>query len=315
MKKPRKLPAISISNGKIVGMALLVLAIGLLATTIISLNLNIDVLNPQGIVANKQKDLLLFTTMLGMVVIIPVFVMLFGFAYKYRASNTKAKHAPDEKDSWLFEVIWWGIPIIIVGILSVVTWFTTHDLDPYRKLDSNKTALKVQVVALQWKWLFIYPDHDVASVNELRIPAGRPVDFEITADAPMSTFWIPSLGSQVYAMNGMTSKLSLEAENPGTYRGTNTNISGEGYSKMDFNVIASSDDEFKQWAKNAAQSDRHLDWGQYEKLAAQSHDNPVAYYMLHEPQLQQRIIAKYMDHDAKHKETGEMKMSHEGMSH
>ena len=148
---------------------------------------NIAVLNPQGVVADKQLSLILFTTALGLLVVIPVFVMLFVFARKYREGSNE-KYEPNEEGNKKLEFIWWGIPIIIIALLSVVTWYTTHDLDPYKKLASNTKPLTVQVVALQWRWLFIYPEQQIATINELRIPEKTPINFELTADAPMSAF-------------------------------------------------------------------------------------------------------------------------------
>lgn len=313
----RSIGRLHITPKKMAGMAALVLVIISIALLFIASKYNIAVLNPQGIIADKQKSLLMFTLLLGVFVVVPVFIMLFLFAYRYRADRAEKKktvYRPDDEGNHLLEIIWWGIPIVIIIVLSILTWFSTHDLDPYKKLDSNKAPLRVQVVSLQWKWLFMYPDQRVASVNELRIPAGRPIEFEITADSPMSTFWVPSLGSQIYAMNGMTTRLSLEASNPGTYDGTNTNISGEGYSDMRFKVIATTDEEFDQWAKNAAQSNKHLDWTLYSQVAKPSRKQAVTYYMLHEPKLYDRIIAKYMSHDQT-TETHNESMNHEGMSH
>ena len=155
----------------------------------------------------------------------------------------------------------------------------------------------MQVVALQWKWLFLYPDQHIASLNELRIPANTPVNFEITADAPMSAFWVPSLGSQIYAMSGMSSKLSLMADKAGTYRGANSNINGKGYADMHFNVIAlASRQDFNDWVSGIAdaESHKHLDSGVYEELAKPSEKNPVTYYHLHDTDLYTKILNKYM---------------------
>lgn len=281
---------------------------------------NIAILNPKGQIAQQQKDLIIFTTGLGLLVIIPVFVMLFTFMWKYRASNTKATYTPDVEGNTLLESIWWGIPIVIIVVLSVVTWVSSHQLDPYRALDSNKKPLHVQVVALQWRWLFLYPDQKVASVNELHIPSGRPVEFSISADAPMSAFWIPNLGSQIYAMNGMSSKLTLEADAPGVYRGSNTNISGKGYADMNFNVIATDDQAFDAWAEKEAASKKWLDWDAYTTLAKATDDRSVMYFALTDDKLYDKVIGKYMSHDDTMKR--DMKdtdhtddMSHEGMTH
>lgn len=257
---------------------------------------NVAVLDPQGLIAKQQRDLIIFTVLLSVVVVAPVFTLLGVFAYKYRDSNKKATYTPDEEGNKWLEILWWGIPIIIIGALSVVTWVTSHQLDPYKPISSNVPALKVQAVALQWKWLFIYPDQNIASVNELKIPAGTPIELEITADAPMSAFWIPSLAGQTYAMNGMTSKLHLVADKPGTYRGTNTNINGEGYSEMYFNAVAlKSRDAFDSWVNTVRYgSAQSIDFATYEKLAEPSKGVPVTYYKLSENALYTEIMNKYM---------------------
>lgn len=257
----------------------------------------VAVLNPQGIVAAQQKDLIIFTLLLSAVIVIPVFVLLGFFAWKYRESNTKATYTPDvEGNRWL-ELLWWGIPIIIIGILGYITIKSTHELDPYKPLSSSVQPITVQVVAMQWKWLFLYPDQKVASVNELRIPAGTPVNFQITADGPMSAFWIPSLGTQTYAMTGMTAKLSLLADKAGTYRGANSNINGKGYSDMTFNAVAlTSKKAFDEWALNLGQQKNHshLDATSYQDLAKPGIYKQPVYYHLHDTTLFDQVVEKYM---------------------
>lgn len=258
----------------------------------------VAVFNPQGIIASQQRDLIVFTLLLSVVVVVPVFVLLGLFAWKYREGGN-ARYTPDvEGNRWL-EVLWWGIPIIIIGVLSVITWVSTHQLDPYKPIDSQEKALKVQVVALQWKWLFLYPEQKIATVNELKIPTGTPVNFELTADAPMSAFWIPNLGSQVYAMSGMSTKLSLRADRPGQYRGTNTNINGKGYAGMNFSVVAMPNrSDFDRWARQveAEKGHNHMDGTVYDELVKPSEKTPVTYYHLHDTELYDKIVNKYMHH-------------------
>lgn len=284
----------------VIAMILLPFLVGGIVWTVASIGGgNVAVMNPKGVIAAQEKDLFMFTLGLSAVVVIPVFVMIGFFAWRYREDNHKAAYTPDEEGNKYLELIWWGIPIIIIGILSVVTWVSTHQLDPYKPIESDVKPLKVQVVALQWKWLFIYPEQHVASVNELVIPAGTPVNFEVSADAPMSAFWIPSLGGQIYAMNGMSSKLSLMADEPGRYYGTNTNINGEGYSKMNFEAWAlDSRRDFDLWVKALVDLPTHstLDWDVYKEIAKPSKDNNVAYYHLHDVDLYNRVINKYMSH-------------------
>lgn len=280
---------------KVIGGSILLAVITVLGLAIYLQDKNIAILNPQGIIADKQLSLLIFTTILGLVVVVPVFAMLFGFAWKYREGNKKAKYTPDEDGNRLFEALWWGIPIIIIIILSIVTWFSTHDLDPYKPLKSNQKPITIQVVALQWRWLFIYPDQKIATINEVRFPENTPINFEITADAPMSAFWIPSLGSQTYAMNGMASQLKLQANGVGEYQGTNTNINGEGYSKMTFKAISLTRADFDKWVDELMVNESGLHLWEYEELAVATEDTKVHYFSLHDDELFGKIMMKYMD--------------------
>lgn len=258
---------------------------------------NVAVLNPQGIIAREENHLIVFTLILSALVVIPVFIMLFTISWYFRESNYKAKYTPDVSGNRWFETLWWGIPIIVIGVLCVVTWVSTHRLDPYKAIDSNVKPLRVEAIALQWKWLFIYPDFHVASLNQLKIPAGTPVNFDITADAPMSSFWVPNLGGQIYAMPGMTSQLSLMADHAGTYRGANTGINGTGYASMTFNVEAlPSQRDFYQWTQAVASTlqNKSLAWSQYVDLAKPKIDKDIVYYNLKDNNLYTEIINKYM---------------------
>lgn len=268
--------------------AVIVVAVGYFS------GVSIDVLQPQGEVATKQRDLIVFTLALSLIVIIPVFTMLWLFAWKYREGNTKARYTPEWSENKWLEVVWWGIPILIIGILSVVTWYTSHDLDPYKPLTSQTKPVKVQVVALQWKWLFIYPELGIATTNDLRFPEKTPVNFEITADAPMNSFWIPSLGGQVYAMSGMNTKLHLAADGVGTYKGASTNISGKGYADMTFTAKSLTQPQFDQWVHDVKTTGGTLDSTRYTQVAQPSvHERPV-YFSLADDGLFTEIIMKYM---------------------
>lgn len=255
---------------------------------------NIPVLNPTGEIGRQQRDLIVFTVLLAAVVVLPVFTLLAVFSMKYRQDNKKAKYNPEWSESTKLEVIWWGIPILIIIVLSIVTWMTSHSLDPYRAIKSDKPALEVQVVALQWKWLFIYPEQKIATVNDLTVPANRPVHFNLSADAPMSAFWIPSLGSQIYSMNAMNSQLNLKANHLGHFKGYNTNINGEGYSKMVFDVPVVSEASFDRWVEKARQSHLSLSESEYEMLARPSVPKGNLYFQLTDKDIYQKIIMKYM---------------------
>lgn len=256
---------------------------------------NFAVLNPAGEVAQKQKDLIYFTLALSLIVVVPVFIMTFVFAWKYRASNAKSTYMPEWDSNKKLEFVWWAIPIAIILVLSIVTWKTSHSLDPYKKLESTTKPLTVQVVALDWKWLFIYPEQKVASINELNIPTNTPINFEITADAPMNSFWIPQLGGQIYAMAGMQTKLHLIADRPGVYKGSSANLSGQGFAGMDFNTNATSRTEFELWAKKTNSTSSVLGWEEYQKLAEPTSNNPVSVYALNDNKLYNEIIMKYMN--------------------
>ena len=291
----------SIWSWLIAGGLLFVAVISIVTVTIMLQGADIAVLNPQGAVASAEKDLLLFTLGLSVIVVVPVFIMIGAFAWRYREGNTKAKYTPDHDSNKWLEGLWWGIPIVIIGILGVVTWVSTHQLDPYKPLVSNEKAIKVQVIAMQWKWLFLYPDYDVATINVLKMPVGVPVDFQITSDGPMSSMWIPSLGTQTYAMNGMSANLSLIADKPGEYRGSNSNISGKGYADMHFMVETLDNREaFDNWANEVRSSDQHdhIDRGVYEAISIPSSGNSPQYLHLHDVDLYARVLNKYMHQGA-----------------
>lgn len=274
-----------------IGILLGVIAAGLV-TYFLSTN-DIAVLNPEGAVGSRQRDLIIVASLLILLVIIPVFAMAFGIAWKYRASNTKAKYSPDWDHSHLFESIWWGVPIAIIIVLGVIAWKSSHDLDPYRALESNVKPLRVQVIALQWKWLFLYPEQGIATVNHLQIPERTPINFEITSDAPMNAFWVPKLGSQVYAMAGMTTKLHLIADNPGTFPGSSANISGEGFADMKFNVKATSQEEFDRWVDETQRGSGELTYEAYDSLVLPKIAQATSYAYF-DPGLYDRVIMKYM---------------------
>lgn len=258
------------------------------------------ILQPQGVIAEQQFNLIMITLALGFIVVVPVFILLFTIAWKYRATNTKAKYEPDlEGNRWL-ELLWWAIPCIIIFILGWITVVSTHALDPFKKLESDVQPVKVQVVALEWKWLFIYPEEGVATVNYLNIPEDTPIDFTITADAPMNSFWVPSLGGQVYAMAGMSTQLSLMANQPGSYEGSSANISGEGFSGMRFKVNSMTKSDYLAWKEKAIYSDKILTSETYKTLALPSEKHPEVTYLLMNPDLYNEIIKKYMTPERSH---------------
>lgn len=262
----------------------------------------IAVLFPKGIIGIEQLNLLLILQAVMLLVVLPVYALTFIFSWKYRADNKKATYDPDLIDSPLAEVIWWGLPIVLTAAIAVLTFIKTHELDPYRPIasKSDKKPMTIQVVALQWKWLFLYPDEGVASLNFLQFPEQTPIHFQITADAPMNSFWIPALGGQIYAMPSMQTQLYLIADQAGDYRGSSANLSGTGFANMHFIARASSDADFAKWVAEAKQSSSVLDKSTYSNLAAPSAESPVKTYQLSEPTLFSHILMKYMQPQEKH---------------
>lgn len=258
----------------------------------------IAVLEPAGVIGRKERSLIIIAVLLSVIVVVPVYVMTIAIALKYRESNHKVKkvtYEPDWDHSRLYEAVWWGIPLVIITILSVITWVSSHELDPFKSLASNKKPLTIQVVALDWKWLFIYPEQHIASVNLVTLPKDTPVDFQITSDSVMNSFWVPQLGSQIYAMPGMSTQLHLMADRTGTFYGSPANIAGKGYAYMTFKVDSVSDSDFDGWVNGVRRSSQMLDSSAYGQLAKQSINNPVAYYSYAADGLYNEVVMKYME--------------------
>ena len=268
---------------------------------------------PKGIIALQERNLIITTTLLMLIVVIPVLVLTFFFAWKYRATNKHAKYTPDWASNETLEAIWWAIPGVIILILAVITWKSTHELDPYKPLNSSVKPLTIQVVALDWKWLFIYPEQHIATVNLVEFPAGTPINFEITADAPMNSFWIPALGGQIYAMPGMRTQLHLMATEAGTFSGTSANFSGPGFSGMKFVAKSVSQSEFLEWAYAVKSASSTLTYDEYTTLSAPSKNQPVSLYAEVADGLYDKIIMKFMapNNEEENKTKAIMNMQHE----
>lgn len=255
----------------------------------------IPVIFPAGWIAVEERNLLLFIQALMLIVIVPVFILTFIFSWHYRADNKKATYDPDLVDHKIAEIIWWGLPLILVIIIGTVTYYKTHELDPYRPIVSDQKPLVIEAVALQWKWLFIYPEEKIATINYVEIPKDRPVRFVITADAPMNSLWIPALGGQIYAMPGMQTELNLIANGLGEFRGSSANISGEGFASMWFMTKSSEEKEFNEWVSKAQNASDALNFKRYEELAAPTQHEPVKIFRLEDHELFHQIIMKYME--------------------
>lgn len=253
------------------------------------------VLNPKGPVGHQEMVLIYTAIGLMLIVIMPVFVMAIWFSIRYRASNTKATFKPNWEGSRKVEAIVWLVPVLIVAVLSYFTWIKTNELDPYKQVKSSAAPLRVQVVSLDWNWLFIYPDYDVATVNQLVLPAGVPISFDLTSASVMTSFFIPQLGSQMYAMAGMTTHLNLLASEPGTYRGQNQEFSGDGYESMHFPAIAEPAGQFLAWTKEAKGTGKTLDMAGFETLSRPRAGYPATVYSSVAPGLFAHIVGQYMD--------------------
>lgn len=254
---------------------------------------NIPVLNPKGPVALKEFHLIIFTLLLSLVIVIPVFTVTIVFAWKYRENN-HAKYSPELVGNRFVETIWWIIPSALILILAVVTWNSSYDLDPYKPLTGGgHPPMLIQVVALDWKWLFIYPKQNIATVNYFLMPTNTPVTFEITSDAPMNSFWIPQLGGQIYAMPGMTTQLNLLATSNGSYNGSSANISGTGFSGMTFTAKATSENTFNNWVDSVRNSSSSLNLPSYTQLSRPSINNPTASYSSASNNLFNEIVNTY----------------------
>jgi cytochrome o ubiquinol oxidase subunit 2 len=245
-------------------------------------------LDPKGPIGAAERDIIYLAIGLMLLVVIPAIAMAIVFAWKYRASNTKAIYAPNWSHSTAIEVVVWTVPVIIILILGTVTWIATHTLDPRRPIASDQKPLEVQVVSLDWKWLFIYPEYGVASVNELALPVGRPVHFSLTSSGVMNAFFVPQLGSQIYTMAGMQTQLFLRADHPGSYLGLSANYSGRGFADMQFQAKALEPAALKAWIARAKTA-KPLDTAAYRTLAAPA-AHAVVFYGKVEEGLYERIL-------------------------
>ncbi|MQL48014.1 cytochrome o ubiquinol oxidase subunit II [Photorhabdus khanii] len=270
--------------------------LSLLAATLMLNGCDMVLMNPKGAIGAEQKTLILTAIGLMLIIVIPVIIMAFTFAVRYREANKNATYRPNWAHSNKIELVVWTVPIIIIIILATITWKTTHELDPYKPLVSDEKPVTIEVISLDWKWLFVYPEQGIATVNEIAFPTGVPVNFKITSDSVMNSFFIPQLGGQIYAMAGMQTKLHLIANEPGTYKGLSSSYSGHGFSGMKFTATATADREsFEQWVQKVKASPKTLDTMQaFDELAKQSQNHPVEYFSSVKPNLYQDIIAKFM---------------------
>jgi cytochrome o ubiquinol oxidase subunit II len=248
------------------------------------------VLDPQGPIAAAQRLLLINSTEIMLVVVVPVIIATLAFAWWYRASNARAGRSPDWAYQGGVEFVVWSIPALVVILLGGVCWIGSHQLDPRAPIKSNVKPLQIDVVSLDWKWLFIYPEQKIAAVNQLVIPAGTPVAFNLTSATVMNSFFIPQLGSQIYTMAGMTTRLNLLADNPGKFPGLSTNFSGDGFAEMRFIATAVPAGEFGGWVDKVRGEGSALDDPAYAALTKPSIGVPPTTFRAVDPALFERIV-------------------------
>jgi cytochrome o ubiquinol oxidase subunit 2 len=251
------------------------------------------VLHPRGYIGIAEKNIILTVAGLMLIVVVPIIVLTPLFVWKYRASRWKQEHAARPLYSKTLDAVLWLVPAAIVVVLGTINWHMSHRLDPFQPIASQAKPLDIQVISLDWKWLFIYPDEKIAVVNETAFPVNVPVTFHITSDTVMNSFFIPQLGSQIYAMAGMHTEVHLIADTVGEYLGISSNISGLGFSGMHFPARAMSPEDFTRWVSSAKASRKKLDMETYRQLGKPSYHNPVTYFTLAEPRLFQSVIGKY----------------------
>ncbi|GAP35462.1 ubiquinol oxidase subunit II [Piscinibacter sakaiensis] len=262
------------------------------------------VLNASGDIARQQGQLIVVATVLMLLIIVPVIVLTFVFAWRYRAANTQADYRPDWDHSTQLELVIWAAPLLIIIALGAVTWISTHTLDPYRplsRLDAQRPLpagtqpLVVEVVAMDWKWLFLYPEQGIATVNELAAPVDRPIRFHITSTSVMNSFFVPALAGQIYAMPGMQTQLHAVINRAGVYDGFSANFSGDGFSQMRFRFHGLSDADFAQWVARARADGGTLDRGVYLQLERPSAREPVRRFGRVDPALYHAILNRCVE--------------------
>lgn len=265
---------------------------------------NLVVLNPSGDVASQQGNLVVISTLLMLLIIVPVMALTVLFAWRYRQSNTKARYEPEWDHSTHLELVIWAAPLLIIICLGAITYMSSHLLDPYRPIDriaanrpvpADAKPLEVNVVALDWKWLFLYPEYGIATVNEMAAPTDRPIRFNLTSSTVMNSFYVPALAGQIYAMPGMQTQLHAVINEPGTYKGFSANYSGAGFSQMRFAFHGMDHDGFDKWVADVKAGGGTLDRSGYLQLEKPTVDEPVRRYATTDPGLFQAILGQCVD--------------------
>ena len=270
---------------------LLVIAISIYLTR----NHNYILFNPQGFIAQQESWIIVsFILFVFVCIALPIFLLTFFVAWKYRENNTKAVYKPNWTFHQKFQFLWWIIPTLLILCMGALMWQKTHLLDPTKQLSSANKPLTIQVVSLRWKWLFLYPEQHIATVNVVAFPEKTPVVFELTADSPMNSFWIPNISGQMYSMTGMVNKLHVMSNTQGEYPGSAAELNGEGFAGMKFVAKSVSQADFDTWVQSVQKSSKHLDSKAYDSLAKPSENTPQMFYASYDPTLYNTIIMKYM---------------------
>ena len=275
------------------------------------------VLNPKGPIAEQQRDLIYISAALCLIVLVPVLLLTFWIVWRYRdKAGNKAAYKPEWEHNAKLEAVWWGIPVVIIAVLAVITVKYTMELEPSKPLASaaGKEPLTIQVTSLDWKWLFYYPEQGIATVNYIRFPEDTPIRFELTSDAPMNSFWIPQLGGQIYTMSGMAMKLHLQADEPGVYYGSGANFSGEHFASMRFAAEAVPQEEFEGWVAEIRRTEPPLTEEGYEQLAKPGVADVQRFSSFPEGQFE-RTVTKYAASHQHHAHSGEIDTTEGGGGH
>ncbi len=293
METKSKKIKLGLTVGAALDVVLIILCLGLVIHPIFSLG-NYGLFNAKGATAQAQGRLILTAMLLMLVIVVPVITAGFIIAFKYRAGRGQA-YEPDWGDRHRYlQLVWWACPILIIALLSIINFQSAHQLDPSKTIASPYPPLTIEVVALQWKWLFIYPKQNIATVNYIDVPENVPLHFELTADGPMSLFWIPQLGGEMAAMAAMVNQINLIANQTGQFTGQNSEINGAGYSGMKFIVNSTSQTDFNSWVAGVQKSSPPLTQNAYNQLALPTQNNSAAYFGSVDQNLYNTIMMKYM---------------------
>jgi len=271
-----------------------------------------NILDPQGPIGAADKTILIDSLAIMLAIVLPTIAAVFAFAFWFRASNTKASYWPDWEYSGRIELVVWSIPALTVILLGGVAWIGSHQLDPAAPVEGKANPIRVQVVSLDWKWLFIYPDQRIATVNTLTVPAGAPLHFELTSGSVMTAFFIPQFGSMIYTMNGMVTRLGLRADNEGTFQGLAAHFSGDGFPEMLFDVHVVPQAGFADWVASVSRNGRVLNADSYNRLARQSVETTKPTFRLDDPNLFEAIATQKIPPAPGPRLTSESAQSHIG---